>query len=837
MPSTTELLTAKVIQELRREIQAADGAELFAVLSRETHQSHFGAVRIVCRGTHTEVPALISRCKPGDMTLHNHPSGVVQPSQQDMQMATLFGEEGIGSMIVDNEVARCLVVVEPHTERQPVDVDETEVTRTFAADGPLAKTHPAYERREAQVEMALGVVRTLNQKRILAIEAGTGTGKSLAYLVPALLWTRENQGRVVIATKTIALQEQLVFKDIPLARKIVPNAPRASLVKGRQNYVCLRKLADLKSTQMALFSEEESSLQREIENLDAWMQGGASGDRADLPFEPSRDAWEAVRSDADMCLGAKCPFFQRAPFYESRRQAAQSKVLIVNQALLFADLAVRTSSGNYKHAAVIPPYEHVVLDESHSIEDIATDYFGEKISSLGLRFTLAKFLSSGRNQRGILQRLTLACQEHGATSLLTAMQETLGTEFREKQERVIGQLMQFAAVLHHLYNPEEKRQITLWLKPQLVMNERYEDAREEAKILVTALTELLTVIRTIRQKASMESETFLERMSGLLIEMDARSQRLDGNIAALRQFTGEPDPNKVPWLELKRFRDRDEFEYKVSPLDVSGLLREALFKPFKSVTMTSATLDLGDNFKFLAARNGLRDLSEKPWSFAALKSPFDYARQARLINLECQTSPDQPIFIHDLTDLILRACQSGCRGGTLVLFTSYIMLNQVARQLEGPLAMAGIELLVQGTDQRTRLLERMKQNRGVLLGTDSFWEGVDLPGDALTKVIISKLPFRQMGDPIFEARCAQIDARGGSSFNEYSLPLALLKFKQGAGRLIRTIEDRGYLIVCDNRIRNKAYGRRFLNLVDTYPAWNVPLKELRNALIPLEQWP
>lgn len=837
MPSTTELLTAKVIDELRREIEAADGAELFAVLSREQGQNHFTSVRIICRGTHTEVPALISRCKPGDMTLHNHPSGVVQPSQQDMLMATLFGEEGIGSMIVDNQVSRCLVVVEPHTERQPVDVDETEVARTFGEDGPLAKAHPAYERREAQVQMALEVVRTINQRRILAIEAGTGTGKSLAYLVPALLWTRENQGRVVIATKTIALQEQLVFKDIPLARKIVPNAPQAVLVKGRQNYLCRRKLADLRGNQLSLFTEDETTLQREIENFHNWMEAGGSGDRADLPFQPSSEGWEAVRSDADMCLGAKCPFHAQAPFYVARRLTSSAKVMIVNQALLFTDLAVRAASANYKHAAVILPYEHIILDESHSIEDIATDHFGDKINSLGLRFTLAKFFSTGKIARGILPRLIQACVEHGAVRLYAALQETLGVAFREKQEKVIGQLKQFAWLLHHLYNADDKRQVTIWLKPQLVMQDRFGSAREEARLLIAALTDLLTVVRTIRQKASMESELFLERMNGLLIEMDARSQRLEGNLGALRQFIGDPDPNKVPWLELKRSRDREDFEYRVSPLDVSAILRESLFKPFKSVVMTSATLDLGDNFKFLAARNGLRDLTDKPWSFTALKSPFDYGRQARLINLESPTGPDQPMFIHDLTDLILRSCQSGCRGGTLVLFTSYIMLNQVARHLESPLAMAGIELLVQGTDQRTRLIERMKQNQGVLLGTDSFWEGIDLPGDALTKVIIAKLPFRQLGDPIFEARCAQIDGRGGSSFNEYSLPLALLKFKQGAGRLIRTIDDRGYLIVCDNRIRNKAYGRRFLNLVGTYPAWTVPMKELSNALIPLELWP
>jgi ATP-dependent DNA helicase DinG len=833
MPACARYLIPEVIAQLQREIQEADGSEIFAVLSRAPGQgkdSLYVEVQVVCRGTHAEVPALVSRTKPGDMTLHNHPSGVLQPSQADLNMATLFGEEGVGSMIVDNHVKNCRVVVEPSEEPAPVDVDETIVRRLFAEDGPLASQLGNYEPRQSQVEMSARVAQTLNRGEILAVEAGTGTGKSLAYLVPSLLWVKENKGRVVIATKTIALQEQLINKDIPIARKIVPDAPRAALVKGRNNYICLRKLNDVKDNQLDLFESSEQGLKNEIRQLAEWVEHGNGGDRADLPFLPSREAWDHVRSDADMCLGSKCPFFQKAPFYESRRQAAQAKILVVNQALLFADLAMRSISGDYKAAAVIPPYRHIVLDEAHSIEDIATDHFGEKISSFGLRLTLGRFLSTGKSNRGILHRLFQAAIEGKRTQLFSKMEEDLLPRFSVAQGEVINQLYALSRALHAVFNQENRRQQVVWLKRDMLQSGRLDDARAEAKELMSLLFNLLILARKIREAAADQPEAFLEKMRGLFIEFDARLSRLENTLSALKKFAIEPGENEVPWLELKRNRNYEEFDYRISPLDVSVMLREALFKPFKSIVMTSATLDLGDGYKFLASRNGLAGWEERPWSFVGFPSPFDFQQQARLLLPRMPTNPNSQGFLHDLADLILATTLAEHPGGTLVLFTAYSMLNRIADMLAGPLARAGIVLLVQGTASRGDLVARLKQSHGVLLGTDSFWEGIDLPGEALTKVIIAKLPFRQIGDPIFAARCTAIEATGGSSFQKLSLPIALLKFKQGAGRLIRHRSDRGVLIVADNRVRQKGYGRKFLALVNTYPQWELDPQQVARAL-------
>ena len=828
MPETTRYLNNHVIEVLRREIQENGGRELFAILAKEGGSDLYNNVAVVCRGTDSEVPALVSRTRPNDMTVHNHPSGILQPSPQDMNMATLFGEEGVGSMIINNDVSECIVVAEPHEEPPPVDVDEQLVARYFAENGALAKALPNYEHRESQSQMAAEVARAINRNEILAVEAGTGTGKSLAYLLPAFLWTKHNKSRVVIATKTIALQEQLVFKDIPLARRLIPDAPKASLVKGRNNYVCLRKINDLKSHQLELFDPEEGSLRKEIEDLSAWVEESGSGDRADLPFVPTKEAWDMVRSDADMCLGSKCPFFQKAPFYDSRRQAAQAKVLVVNQALLFSDLALRSASGNYKASAVIPPYEHIILDEAHSVEDIATDHFGEKISSFGLRLTLGKFLSSSRGNKGMLHRLFHAAVEHQAKDLIKELEERAMPEFRELQEQVTNQLYALSTNLHNVLNRDQRRQVVIWMRESLLKSGILDQAKIEAKALLGLMHELMLVLRRIRVKAKGQSEAFRDKMNGLFIEMEARQSRLENTMSALKNFAISLGENQVPWLELRKFRKHDEFEYKVSPLDVSGMLRESLFTPFKSVIMTSATLELDDDFRFLSSRNGLREWEDKKWSFNSFKSPFDYSAQAKLFLVRMGSDPNQRGFPDDLADLILKTVAVG-GGGTLVLFTSYQLLYMMASRVEDELARMGIDLLVQGRASRSFLVERLKKSHGVLFGTDSFWEGIDLPGDALTKLIITKLPFRQMGDPIFEARCASLESQGRSSFNELSLPLALLKFKQGVGRLIRHKTDQGVLIVADNRIRTKGYGQRFLTMVNRYPVWDLTPEQVARA--------
>lgn len=818
MPSTDLIFTPEVAANLKHEIASANGSEIFAVLSKsEPAEPRYDQMEIICRGTPTEVPALVSRAQAGDMTLHNHPSGVLQPSDADMRVASLFGEEGVGSMIINNEATQCYVIVEPAAERKLVAIDSDATAAIFKTNGTLSQKLPGFEPRPGQIDMAREVSTALNEARVTVVEAGTGTGKSLAYVIPAMLWAKENKRRVVVATKTIALQEQLVHKDIPLAQRVIDDAPRAALVKGRQNFVCLRKMNDLRSNQMSLFSEEEEGLKGEIERLAQWVDANESGDKADLPFQPSHEAWEALRSDSDMCQGIKCPYYKRSPFYESRREASAANLMVVNQALLFTDLAVREETGNYKAAAVIPAYEHVILDEAHSIEDIATSHFGSQFGSLGLRWDMLKFMSKGRSARGLLQRLAALVQQH-AVLWLQPLKDNYLDEFMHSSEQAIQETHDLSQALHAVFNPNDYKSTVAWLKDDTLTDPKLEEAKECAKTLLQTLFKISSMLERLYEEGQDQNKDFLERSQGLWIEFYARHNRFKDKLKALKNFAVKPAENQIPWLELKRGRQFNEFTYHLSPLDVSGKLNSAMFQPMKSVIMTSATLDIADQFQFFSSRNGLGRLAEnKTPSFHNFPSPFNYARQGRMFLPYMPSESNGQQFAEDLAEMAWRVHVSGYPGGTLLLFTSYAQLYQVARLLEEPLYTYGVPLYVQGRAARSHLVAEMKKVPGVLLGTDSFWEGVDLPGMALTKVIVAKLPFRQIGDPIFEARCRAIEIEGKSSFSELSMPLALLKFLQGIGRLIRTRSDHGVLIVADNRIRTKGYGRRFLELAKGYP--------------------
>lgn len=821
MIPTSRYMTDSAIQELRKEIDENGGVEIFAILERPDETELWDRVTVVCRGTEGEVPALMSRITPGCMAVHNHPDGVLRASQADLFVSSLLGEEGAGSMIVDNGVTHCFVIAEPAKAEARVEVKEAPIHDVFREGGSLSEVLEGYEPRTGQVNLAKAVAVALNQGQILTAEAGTGTGKSLAYLVPALLWARENNRRIAIATKTINLQEQLLHKDIPIARRLIDKAPEAALIKGRSNYVCLRKLRDTVDHQLPLFDAQDEGLKREIADLAAWVEDNQTGDKADLPFMPSREAWERVMSESDLCLGNKCPYFQESPFYLSRRRASAARLLIVNQALLFSDLSVRVATDNFRAAAVIPPYEGIILDEAHSVEETATQHFAERLSSIGLIMTLGRFISQSGN-RGMLPRLRQFAEKQKLRALADAMDLTLLPAIEAARSNLLAATETLTLELHEALNPKQSSHVEIWLRDELLATPPVQHMMEAVNELHSALHAMISALKAVKEPLEKLDERLLEPLSGLRIEYEAKMSRLRASATMLKRALKPAQDNQVLWLSLTiRRRQYFNFEFRVSPLQIGPWLQKGLFTPFHSVVMTSATLNLKDQFAFFASRVGLNNLEEKETVFSCFPSPFDYARQAtcRIPELPCY--PDHSQYAAHVVDVILNAANPET-GGTLVLFTSYSLLNAVARLLEHDLERRGIELLVQGSEQRSSLLHRLVSTSGVLLGTDSFWEGVDLRGDALTQLIITKLPFPQMTDPIFQARCHAMEKEGISSFQHYSLPLALLKFKQGAGRLIRSRTDHGILWVTDRRILDKSYGRRFLSQIEAYPISRLP---------------
>ncbi|PIE90030.1 MAG: hypothetical protein CR997_07855 [Acidobacteria bacterium] len=823
------LMTAEVIEKLRVEIAASGGSEVFAILSRPGRGQLYSEVTIACRGSKVEVPALLSRTKPGEMTLHNHPSGVLIPSSADMRMAGLFGDEGIGSMIVDNQVTRGYIVVEPFDEGEREPVLAQEIVDVFADNGSLSQMMEHYETRAGQQEMAFVVADSLHKGCISVIEAGTGTGKSLAYLVPALLWAKKNKKRILIATKTIALQEQLLYKDIPIARKVIHDAPQASLIKGRSNYICLRKLRDLNLDQMEFdFGPDMKSIHSELQAISDWVENHPSGDRSELPFQPGVDAWETVQSDSDMCLGSSCPYYQESPFYQSRRLAAKSGILIANQALLFTDLALRAATGNYKASAVIPPYLSIIMDEAHSIEDIATSHFGKRVSSFGARKMIGKFISMRRNT-GLLEQLAKRSKRFNLMDLVSELEER-AIEVQLVRDEFIYKLDEFSELLHHQFNQAGKRKCQVHLDRAILSSEELEPLRKAAQEVAALIVHLSSLLTAILERAINALEHKMDVMEGFFIEYKARLSRLIDLSPVFKSFASKEKKEQVQWLNLIVWKNqRREFDYQISPIDVSSLLVGALYKPFHSLVATSASLNLKDEFKFYQARSGIDQVKQKEIEFHQFASPFPLSRLASLIIPDHFPSPSSSKYAFFLRDLIHESAKWG-NGGTLVLFTSYALLYQMVTLCEEMLGNDGVPLFVQGRDQRSALVERLVSTRGVLFGTDTYWEGIDLKGDSLTKLIVTKLPFRQIRDPVFEARSVRIKNQGGNDFKEYALPLALLKFKQGVGRLVRSQTDTGVVIVADNRIVHKYYGKKFLDMAAEFPKIRISsMDELKSA--------
>ncbi|MBA3258419.1 MAG: helicase [Gemmatimonadales bacterium] len=803
LPSS-ERIAPGVRAYLAAEIAGAGGREV-SFVSEVDRDGVVSGARVLARGTVDMVLACPGALVRGQMLLHNHPGGRLDPSNADLDVAARLHDAGVGFGIIDNGATELYVVVEVPRDRPVVPIDPFEVIHALGESGGVAAELGQYEDRRCQRDMAAYIADGYNDGGVLLLEAGTGVGKSFAYLVPALAWAKANGERTVISTNTINLQEQLVGKDLPLLRRALGDGdyqPTFALLKGWRNYLCLARMHQAVAAQRTLLEQDKLD---ELIGIAEWSAHTADGTLSDLPVTPSPEVWDEVSAEPDLCPRLKCPHFDRCFLFRARRRAAEADVVVVNHHLLAADLSVRQAQDNWEEAAVLPPYRRLVLDEAHHLEDVAASHLGVQVSSRAVRRLLGRF---ERNGRGLAP--TLAQELMGRSDLLSRASLDL------LQQRLLPALGSARRATDALFLRLHERlggppATQLRLADDFATDPIWDEGLGfELDASLTAFRALRETVETIADRLAQGEET--ERRGQMLQELRGVMRRLESLSDGLNR-TLRPAGGGVPtvrWME--RSQRGQHLSLSAVPLDLAPVLRELLFDRLDTVVLTSATLAAAGDFGFLEARLGLAGEESPVTVREAFASPFDYPSQcvfgvpSDFPEPRGEEHAHAAALVQVVSDLAYAA-----DGGMFVLFTSHASLRRAAVEVRAVLGNRW-PILVQGEAPRDVLLRRFREaENAILLGTDSFWEGVDVPGRALRALILNKLPFKVPSEPLTCARLERLAEEGLDGFMHYLLPHAALKLKQGFGRLIRSRQDVGVVVLLDSRVVTKRYGPLLLS--------------------------
>ena len=742
----------------------------------------------------------LTKVSKNEVVIRTTKPNQLYPSDMELELSEeLYNRRNIAYCLLSSDLDDFYFV-------QDIDrtfLEEVDIKNYFAKDGILAKEIKGFEYRKEQEEMAHYIQDAINEDRKIIIEAGTGTGKTLAYLIPAIKWAVTNKKKVIIATNTINLQEQLLLKDIPLAKSIIKEDFSYVLVKGRSNYLCKRLFNELsigRSIDIETFSMEA---REQIEYILKWGNKTKTGDKAELPFEVYPDVWELVQSTTELCLGKKCPYRKECFYMKTRIEKMEADVLISNHHVFFADLNVRAETDFDSEYLILPRYDMVIFDEAHNIESVARSYFSVEVSKISFTRLLHR----------IYQKKSKKKKEKSA---LTRVEETIDEKYLEKPGDYLELLKTMKSEIYSLqtigdeYFDEIRKMFETNTEApirkslnnfEMTKSNFLENLRDKKEFFQAKLAEFLNLMMTFSNVIDEEKDKNPE-----VINFNNHLKIFKKYIDSFKFINNFSDADYVYWLDINS--KRTNVVLTATPLNIAQKLSSVLFENLNRLVFASATIMANGNFEYFKKSLGL---DEEECIECFIESPFDYEHQMSVyIPTDIQDSENLNAFVTDASKFILDILKK-TKGKAFILFTSYTMLNQIYYSVVNKLKNSNFEIFLHGEKPRSQLIKEFKEAKNpVLFGTTSFWEGVDVQGENLSNVIITKLPFLVPTDPIVSAISKKIEEDGGNSFSDFQLPEAIIKFKQGVGRLIRKKTDRGNIFILDSRIIKKRYGSAFI---------------------------
>ncbi|MFW6266905.1 MAG: helicase C-terminal domain-containing protein [Halanaerobium sp.] len=793
MSASAEMLL-EVGKKIKKEIDAASGNEIF-IRAQLNNKNIIKEIEVLARGNSYSAPAVINNLMAGEMIIHNHPSGDLTPSAADIRLAAKMAAREVGFAIINNQADQIYVVVEAGSKKENKKLDKKEILSYFKKEGKLAGELEGFSERKEQLITAEKIIDSFNQHQFDFIEAGTGTGKSFAYLIPALFYNNLNQSRIVVSTNTINLQEQLINKDLVTLQRVLDFDFNAVLVKGRNNYLCLRKFKNFKKN----FENSEVEVEAEIFNeLNEWKKQTRGGEKSEINFQLKSRIWNQIAAESDLCLKTSCPFYSNCFFMQARKKIYKADILIVNHHLLLSDARVKDDTGSVDRG-ILPNFNHLIIDEAHNIGEIATEHLGYPLYQPLLDKWLKRF-SGDKNSLLSEIREDIAFT---VDSDQKRLREILDQKIIPTTQKIRDLIPQYFNQLKNLISNYKDKKITVneSLKNNPKWKEFYQSAEDLAAYLKNVFSFLQIIYENLYLGLEAETEESEMKIKSSLNRCQDLIRRIEFNLKA-------EDDDYVFWLESSYYRGSEQIVQKSAPIDAGKFLPDMIWSKLSNIIFTSATITAANSFDYFYRETGIKKAEE-----LKVESPFDYSKQAELLIPLNFPDPGNKNFLKELVislkEIIIKA-----QASTMVLFTSYRMLNYCYNNLKTELEEKGIRILSQAKLSRNYIMQEFhSEYKTIIFGTSSFWEGVDLPGDLLKYLIMVKLPFPVPGEPLYKAKEDLLKEKGLNPFYNLALPQAVIKFRQGFGRLIRSKKDSGYIILFDRRVKSRSYGHKFLDSI------------------------